>query len=282
MEAGDVEAAWQLSEASRSRALLDVVRERVALVRPGDGYSLNADPLDASQVRGVLRSGEAIVEFHSLDDRLVAWVLRPAGIKGYVLALNRQSLDRRVQAFRESVLQRRSEARELGRELHGILIEPLGLSPNERLLIVPHGSLHYLPFQALRDADSYLIERHALAVAPSASVAIQLVRRSYVGAGNLVAFGNPGTDPKLALPGAEREVNQIGTLFNDKKIFVQSDASKRQFRDNAGKASILHIATHAEVDVIDPLQSRILLAPEASDTGFLNAREVYDVDLKRV
>lgn len=282
MEAGEVQAAWQLSEASRSRALLDMVRERVSLAGPGDESALNAEPVSEGQVRGTLRAGEAIVEYHSLDDRLLAWVLRPSGIQGYVLAPTRQGLDQRVQAFRESVFQRRPQAQQLGQELYAILIEPLGLNPNERLLIVPHASLHYLPFQALRGADRYFIEGHALATAPSASVAIQLVRRNNQGAGNLVAFGNPGTDAKLALPGAEREVNQIGTLFSDKKIFLQNDASKRQFRESAGQASILHLATHAEVDVIDPLQSRILLAPEASDTGFLNAREVYDVDLKKV
>ena len=282
MEAGETQAAWRLSEASRSRALLDMVRERVSLAGPGDQAALNADPLSEGQVRATLRAGEAIVEYHSLEDRLLAWVLRPSGIQGYVLAPTRQGIDQRVQAFRESVFQRRPQARQLGRELHAILIEPLGLSPNERLLIVPHASLHYLPFQALRDANSYLIERHALASAPSASVAIQLVKRNDHGTGNLVAFGNPGTDAKLALPGAEREVNQIGALFSDKQIFLQNNASKRQFRESAGQASILHLATHAEVDVIDPLQSRILLAPEAGDTGFLSAREVYDVDLKKV
>ena len=282
MEAGEVQAAWQLSEASRSRALLDMVRERVSLDGPDDEAALNAQPVSESQVRGALRSGEAIIEYHSLDDRLLAWVLRPSGMQGHILAPTRQGLDQRVQEFRESVFQRRPQAQQLGRELYAILIEPLGLSPNERLLIVPHGSLHYLPFQALRGADSYFIEGHALATAPSASVAIQLVKRNNQGAGNLVAFGNPGTDAKLALPGAEREVNQIGVLFSDKKIFLQNNASKRQFLDNAGQASILHLATHAEVDVIDPLQSRILLAPEDSDTGFLNAREVYDVDLKKV
>ncbi|WP_051675740.1 CHAT domain-containing protein [Polaromonas glacialis] len=282
MEAGEVQAAWRLSEASRSRALLDMVRERVSLAGPGNDAPFNAEPVGDDQVGAALRAGEAIVQYHSLDDRLLAWVLRPSGLQGYVLDPGRQALEQRVQAFRESVFQRRPQAQQLGRELHALLIEPLGLSSNERLLIVPHASLHYLPFQALRDADSYFIERHALATAPSASVAIQLVRRNHGGAGNLVAFGNPGTDARLALPGAEREVNQIGALFSDKKIFLQNDASKRQFLDNAGQAGILHLATHAEVDVIDPLQSRILLAPEAGDTGFLNAREVYDVDLKKV
>lgn len=42
------------------------------------------------------------------------------------------------------------------------------------------------------------------------------------------------------------------------------------------------MAAHAEVDSIDPLHSRILLAAEGNDPGFLEAREVYAVDLKGV
>jgi CHAT domain-containing protein len=113
-------------------------------------------------------------------------------------------------------------------------------------------------------------------------VAVELVQRSANIGGKLVAFGNPGTDAKMALPDAEREVNMIGALFPDNNIFVQAAASKRQFRDAAAGARILHVAAHAEVDVIDPLQSRILLAPDGDDLGFLEAREVYGLNLDQV
>jgi CHAT domain-containing protein len=282
MEAGDTEQAWLLSEASRSRALLDVVRERVALARVGDADPLTTQALSLADVRAALRSGEALLEYHSLEDRLLVWVVRAGGITGQAVALPRQDLERQVQGFREAVFNRNAAADALGARLFSSLVAPLQLQKNERLLIVPHGALHYLPFQALRDQAGYLIEKHPLAISPSASVAMQLARRSTGSNGRLVAFGNPGSDARLALPGAEREVNRIGTLFSEKKLFLQNDASKRQFRSSAGAANILHVAAHAEVDVIDPLQSRILLAPEGNDTGFLNAREVYDVDLKNV
>jgi CHAT domain-containing protein len=196
--------------------------------------------------------------------------------------VTRKELAQQVDAFRQSVFLRQGAAQQLGALLHTALIEPLGLAAQERLLIVPHDSLHYLPFQALRDGDRYLIERHPLAVAPSASVAMQLVRKGSDEHGNLVAFGNPGIDEKFALPGSEREVKQIAELFADKKIYLKSEASKRQFRDSAVGAGILHVAAHAQVDVIDPLKSRILLAPEQNDAGFLEAHEVYGLDLKKV
>jgi CHAT domain-containing protein len=282
IETGDAATAWQLSESSRSRALLDVLRERVTPATNEAAAAMRSGPPDLAQMTSVLREGEAVIEYHSLDDQLLAWVIRPSGIKAFTIAQSRAQLGERVQVFRDAIIKRDKNSAALGRELHALLVAPLGLTGNERLVVVPHGALHYLPFQALGDARGYLIERHAVSYAPSASVALQLARRPQAGANTFVAFGNPGTDARLALPAAEREVQQIGALFNDKKIYIQNEASTAQFRSQAGNGAILHVAAHAEVDLIDPLQSRILLAPDKNDTGFLNARQVYDVDLKNV
>jgi CHAT domain-containing protein len=170
----------------------------------------------------------------------------------------------------------------MGQRLYTLLLAPLNIAPGEQLLIVPHDALHYMPFQALRDGNAYLIEGHALAFAPSAGVAVQLARRSVDQEAPLVAFGNPGTDERLALPGAEREVAQIGVLFNGSTIFTQAAATKAQFRASVPKAGILHVAAHAEVDLVDPLQSRILFAPQGDDTGFMEAREIYGLNMDNV
>jgi CHAT domain-containing protein len=230
----------------------------------------------------MLRPGEAMVEFHALDDRLIAWVLRPDGVQGHLIQRSRKDLAADVEAFRQAVFTRNAAVKPWGERLYALLIAPLHLAPAEQLVIVPHDSLHYLPFQALQQGGRYLIEDHALGYAPSASLAIGLVQRGAGRHGKLVAFGNPGSDARLALPSAEKEVQLIGALFPDNRIFVQNAASKRQFREATANAGILHIAAHAEVDLIDPLQSRILLAPEGNDTGFLEAREVYGLNLDSV
>ena len=281
-ETGDAATAWQLSESSRSRALLDVLRERVTPATNEAAAAMRGGPPEVAQMSAALRPGEAVIEFHSLEQRLLAWVIRPSGITAFTIAQSRDQLGARIEAFRDAIIRRDKNSAALGRELHTLLIAPLGLGASERLIVVPHGALHYLPFQALADSRGYLIEHHAVSYAPSAGVALQLSRRPQAGANTFVAFGNPGTDEKLALPAAEREVQQIGALFNDKKIYIKNEASTSQFRSQAGNGAILHVAAHAEVDLIDPLQSRILLAPEKNDTGFLNARQVYDVDLKNV
>lgn len=282
MEAGNGEVGWRLSEASRSRALLDVVRERVPLASSSAAAKLGAEPVALDAVRAALRQNEAIVEFHSVDDRLYAWVVRRGGLTAFTIQQPRPALDKLVDEFRQSIFERKRTTPELGKRLYATLLRPLGLVPGERLLIVPHGGLHYMPFQALRDGDSYLIERHPLAVAPSASIAVQLFRQQRAVSPRLVAFGNPANEEKYALPGSEREIQKIGSLFQEKKLFLQEDASRATFKGEAGSGRILHVAAHAEVDEVDPLASRILLAREGKDPGFLEAREVYGLDLKEV
>jgi CHAT domain-containing protein len=98
-----------------------------------------------------------------------------------------------------------------------------------------------------------------------------------------VGFGNPDLGKaELALPGAQREVQQISGLFPNARVYYQRDATKARFRDTAGKSGMLHVAAHAEVDEVDPLYSRVLLAPDDKDSGRLEAREIFDLDLSRV
>ena len=282
MDAGDVETAWVLSEQSRSRALLDIVRGRVATVADMPGPGQRTTLLSLDQVRDVLREGETIVEFHSLDDRLVAWVVRKGGMTGIVIDRPKAALAADVEDLRKSIFTRDRAVRETAAVLHRLLVAPLQLVPGERLLIVPHGPLHYLPFQALYGDTSYLIERHAIALAPSAGVAVQLAHRGREGSGELVAFGNPTIEKKYDLPSSQREVETISLLFPERRVFLQRAASKAQFKATASDARVLHVAAHAEVDLVDPLFSRILLVGDDAGSGNLEAREVYDLDLKNV
>lgn len=280
MDAGDVDGALALSEQSRSRALLDLVRDRIVLKH--SGASQEAAQFSPASVRAALREGEAIVEFHTLDQQLIAWVVRPSGTQGFRIDRKRLDLAADISAFRQDILERRPGARAMGERLYALLLAPLQLAADEQLLIVPHDALHFMPFQALRNGDAYLIEQHAIAFAPSAGVAVQLASRSIDQAAPLVAFGNPGTDARLALPGAEREVEHIGALFSNAKIFIQAAATSAQFRASLAQAGIVHVAAHAEVDLIDPLQSRIRFAPSGDDSGFMDAREIYGLNMSNI
>ena len=283
VEAGDYEAAWTLSERSRARALLDVVRNRVDA--GVDDVQLNGQVPGLSVVRGVLKPDEAIVEYHALEKSMVVWVIRHDGLTGYTLPIARADMDADVTAIRNAIVHRLQTAITYGDKLYALLIAPLGLRENERLLIVPHGALHYLPFQALHSPDGFLIQRHPIALEPSASVAVQLEERERQVTSNLVAFGNPAIAPAYALPGAEAEVRGIAPLFERNEVFLQGNATRVSFRENAPAGRVLHVATHAQADTIDPLHSRILLAPAtqpADGPDSLLAKDIFNLKLDHV
>ncbi|MHB9837751.1 CHAT domain-containing protein [Paraburkholderia terrae] len=283
VEVGDYASAWNLSERSRARALLDVVRNRVDA--GVNDRQLNGDVPGLDVVRNGLKPNETLVEFHNLEKSIIVWVIRNEGLKGYTLPIARADMDAAVTDFRNAIVRRRPTAITYGDKLYALLIAPLGLRADDRLIIVPHGALHYLPFQALHGPDGFLIQRHAIALEPSASVAVQLASRELKVASNLVAFGNPTIAPAYALPGAEAEVRGIAPLFARQEVFLQSSATRVSFRENAPTGRVLHVATHAEADTIDPLHSRILLAPAtqpADGPDSLLAKDIYNLKLNNV
>jgi len=273
---GDNAAAFDLSERSRARALLDEVRDRAKLA-PGVATTV---PL--AQLQKQLHADERVIEFHALPDRLLVWVVGPNELHAQSYPIPRKDLVRLVDAFRNSIIAGKRSAVGAAEQLGDLLIKPLNLPADMRLIVVPHGPLHYLPFQALRVDGHYVIEQHPLSVTPSISIAMQLIARGTVMSGSLTAFGNPDVAPQYALPGSEAEVKALAAAFPGTQLFLHDQATKSRFEGNAGKTSLIHIAAHAQADTIDPLYSRILLANENGKVNFLEAHEVLGLNLDKV
>ena len=274
-DVGDARAAFEVSEHSRSRALLDAVRGRASVSAEA------TTTIDIATLQGMLAADERVVQFHSLPDRLQVWVVGPTDIKSSSIDIRRDDLTELVEGFRNSVVRGRRSAIANADKLGAALLGPLGLQPGQRLVIVPHGPLHYLPFQALRIDGRYVIETHPVSVAPSMSIAVQLARRSPRIDAQLTAFGNPRIEDKYDLPGAEAEVRELAQLFPRNTVYLGTAATKSQFREAASITPMMHVAAHAEADQIDPLYSRILLANEGGKQSFLEAHEIIGMPMQR-
>ena len=68
-------------------------------------------------------------------------------------------------------------------------------------------------------------------------------------------------------------------LFPRVTVLVRKDATKGQTRRRLDAQSLIHLATHADLDEQDPLGSALLLRPEAGDTGRLEVQEIFGLDL---
>src|SRR5262249_25805712 len=162
-----------------------------------------------------------------------------------------------------------------------------------------------LPFQALvTGVNRLLIEDAAIAYAPSLTVLSEMTRRRRTQAARaapptLLALGNPlpgkeaGEPAALALrqemieslPEAEQEVEALGRLYgaSRSKVYIGARASEDRVKAEAGRARILHFATHGTLNDASPMYSHLVLSPGSDrdkDDGLLEAWELMQPDLK--
>jgi len=137
--------------------------------------------------------------------------------------------------------------------LHAALLAPLAtrVAGRARLIVVPYGALHYLPFHLLRDDSAYLIERHEVVVLPAAGLVTRHTPVQSPGARIL----SHSWDGRLAQTCAEARTVQ--RLFGG-EVYAE-DAARRDAL-SAAPTQILHIAAHGEHRLDQPDLSYIQLA----------------------
>jgi CHAT domain-containing protein len=169
-----------------------------------------------------------------------------------------------------------------------ILIQPIAdylpKSPNERVVLIPQGSLFLIPFPALQTSTGeYLIQKHALAIAPSIQVLslTQQRRRQPSTAKAALVVGNPEPMPDnlSPLPGAEAEAKQIAQLLKTKAL-IGRNATATAVIEQMQQAQLIHLATHGLFDEQQGLQSTLMFAASGNLNGQLTAEEIFNLPLK--
>ncbi|MGE6762628.1 CHAT domain-containing protein [Corallococcus interemptor] len=178
-----------------------------------------------------------------------------------------------------------------------------------RLLLVPDGPLHDLPFAALREhADGPpLMARYELARVPSASLLHHWrARPAQPPEGEALVLADPDRGEALqgptvasarggvfletaslgALPEARREGRTVSESLEDTavkpRLLMGAEASEHALKTSQRDAMrILHVAAHAVVDVESPERSALVLAPGAAgEDGLLQPREIAELRLR--
>lgn len=157
--------------------------------------------------------------------------------------------------------------------LYDLLIAPVAASlQNERLLIVPFGSLHLTPFHALWDGSRYLLERFEVRYAPSASV--EVYRRGRTQPGDLQTLAAFALHDE-SIPQAEREVQAAANHFANARVFIDDAADYHALREAAATSDVLHFATHGLFRPDNPFFSALKLAD-----GWVNVHDIYRLPLR--
>jgi tetratricopeptide (TPR) repeat protein len=173
---------------------------------------VSVNPADLEEVQALIGQDSSLVSYFVTDDKTLAFVVTPSSLEVVELEPDRQQLEATVQllyAYDFAALDN-SHSQNL-RQLHEWLIAPLApyIEGSAHLEIVPHNILHYVPFAALSDGQTYLIDRYTISNLPSASVKRFLEAKRKPETNTLVALGNPTFD----LIHAGREVKAISSMF---------------------------------------------------------------------
>lgn len=272
--------------------VLEIRRDNAAYAGLAHPHALQAD-----EIARMLAPDEALVEFLLTETRGFAWVVRAGAVTAYEVP-GQDALMPRVRLLQALVAANDAAALErLGGELYAQLLAPAGtaLQGAQRLILVPDGVLQRIPFALLRVDGRWLVERHTLTVAPSATV-LDHLRRTPGGTATrpLLAVAAPeAPDRQAALfdlaPGmlgalrfASVEVadaaSTLGATSADAHVGaaateqVLKAATAAQFR-------IVHLAAHAVVDEVMPRRSAVLLAAGGDDDGVLRVSEIANLSL---
>ncbi len=268
----------------RERRLLRALRR----LQPADAELASlqgAAVADPPALRAVLPEDACIVEYFIARGLLYAFILdhrrlevRTLGQAAAIRKLHGQLqfqlgkfgvgggyLERYDQMFRE-------QTENLLAKLHRALFGDWRPRPEvRRLILVPHGFLHQVPFHALRDGERHLIDRLAVSYAPSATV-FQLcaTRRLELGERSLVLGIPDERAPKIL-----DEVQAVAETLPASRLLLGREATTARLARLGDGCRFLHIATHGFYRKDNPMFSAIQLGDRR-----LSLLDLYEMRLR--
>jgi tetratricopeptide (TPR) repeat protein len=271
---------------------------------------------EQSEIREGLAKDEAMIIFYLCDDGVIVFALTNESMHFQEVPYSRAKLDAKVQELCEAmasmepeclahlkdpILRREWWSRRPGeahppqieglfrrllvvlQDLFTVLIVPLLsiVESKRNWVIVPHGPLHRVPWAALWTGSSYVVERHNVALLPSASFVRSMAARTIRPGGSDIFLAGAPDPPEdaLRLPGAAAELAAAReTLGAETNVNIGRSATKEVFRERAPGARLIHVAAHHFFDGSVPGLSFLKLAGD-SGSHFLYASEVAEMQL---
>ncbi|MCP3956757.1 MAG: CHAT domain-containing protein [bacterium] len=310
-DAAQVEVLAARMETLKQRR--QAVAAEIMEASPRYGSLAFPEPLGVAAAAGVLDPGTLLLSYAVLPEETVLFALDAGGdLQTVTLEQGEDELRHAVEAFLYLIRSPRAEGARDGlsrraEELYRRLMRPAAerIAAAERLLVVPDGPLHALPFAALAtgSGERYLIAHKPIHTAASVTVYGQLKNQRREAAirrpEQLVAFGDPRysaakaavgkpetaaapvlrASPLAPLPATRAEVEAVATLFPTSEVYLGVEATEERVKALDGAARVVHFALHSVVDHRFPLDSYLALsAPEGAggENGSLQAWEVFE------
>ena len=293
-------------------ARLDNLEAQQRRADPRYGELIRPPEVTLAAVQAELEAGTALIEFALGSRKSFLWWVTADAAEAVELA-PRASLEAAVRRAHEALRSPASgeEGRESLAALGELLFSALGdrLAGCGRLVVVPDGALHYVPFAALAAPGSAepLVESCEIVHLPSAAVLAaqrrdEPPRRPASGVAVVAdpvfsaadsrlpgAAAERGADDETSLPRlrfSRREAEAIAGVVpsGEALLALDFDADRKLVVDGGlDDYRIVHFATHGILDDRHPALSSLVLSrvdrEGREQPGLLSLRDVYGLDL---
>jgi CHAT domain-containing protein len=285
------------SAGNRYAEMLRVLDRRaiISRVRSSKGIEVQNEksdsPLIVSALDG-LPDDLRIVSYALAGKDLLVWVASSQATHFVAIRNIRKELNN---AIGNIISMRAMTPRVIYSQLYKQLIEPIDhyFGSASVILFIPDDILAAVPFAALYDdkRSRFLVEEHAVAVAPSIRVATELLTRAklrgWPKSPVALILANPSIDrvryPNLpSLSAADREGKNIARLYRSAYVSRGAEATKTKFEQLAPKSNIIHLAVHS---VLEPSSygSALLFASEREQyESLLTHEDISHLDLSGI
>jgi CHAT domain-containing protein/predicted negative regulator of RcsB-dependent stress response len=272
-------------ELERTRKEYSEVILQLKLMNSSYPSLISIEPPPLLTIQSSLDDSTALLEYWVGKKVTLLWIVAKKSFRFYTINLTSEQMADIVKICRQTISSQKEKENSSLNILYEAIIRPAESSLKDftSIGIIPHGPLHFLPFQALIDKEGrFLIEKKKMFYAPSSSVYLQCRDKTpekgeyFLG----MALGDLMIGTFFGLPGTSREVDAISALYPEKTIKKKEDISEDFFKQEAKNYNIIHLATHAYFNKEQPLFSYLLLHPTENNDGQLTVHEVFGMDLK--
>lgn len=256
------------------------------------------ETIPLNRVRQGFAANELLLEFVLAEPRSYCLAISRDFARIVPLA-GRESIEELVASY-VKILKGKAASKTDGAQLYKILLESVPeVAYKERLIIVPDGRLHLLPFDALVGRKGrYLVSSHTITYATSASAMYLLdsltphepAQGALLGVGgipydqtaelNKVAMMRGYiSSPLVNLPASKEEVlaAQAAVRADANTLLLGPSATKSAFRNSGlDQHAIIHLAVHGVANEKHPDRAALILLsdPQSGDDGILEASEI--------
>jgi CHAT domain-containing protein len=268
------------------------VLERLALYR-SEGQAIVAEFPEHTSIEAfslpALDARTVLLEYYIHERESVVFVVSAQGLRVVPLDASARAIRQMIYRWQlnlgstaqalsagASLQSLARNARAILESLYRMLLQPvaddLRASRCERLVIVPHGPTHSVPFHALSDGARYLLESVEVVTCPSSSLYrlcnARSPKRQHEYGALVIAYSNGGT-----LPYVLEEAKAISALLPGKYL-LESEATRAAFIEAAPRYGVVHLVAHGEARLDNPTFAHLRLAD-----GQLHPLDVFNLEL---